>query len=223
MTCLLPIKVVVSERIFRLGACMNKYVFLSIAFMAFAFYELSGGSDFVPRKADIIAAAKAAEEDAQSRDTRQTRLEQVTPRTQATYTPVTLRTVQPEPEPVVPARRTVEPQPPVQQPAPTLVSLGEDADQFAQQFERITLQQTDAIPIEVAPVPEPVLDIRQVAGSRVNMRDGPGTGYGIVTSLTEGTEVEVIETDGAGWVKLRTTDDQFVGWMAEYLLTSPTG
>ncbi|TNF57515.1 MAG: SH3 domain-containing protein, partial [Rhodobacteraceae bacterium] len=40
---------------------MNKYILLSFAFMGVAFYEMSGGAHFVPRKAEIIAAGRAAE------------------------------------------------------------------------------------------------------------------------------------------------------------------
>jgi uncharacterized protein YgiM (DUF1202 family) len=104
----------------------------------------------------------------------------------------------------------------------TLISLEQSGKMFAR-----PLTQLGATPAEARPrmitQPQPQADLREVAGSRVNMRSGPGTGYDVLTSLAQGTEVEVIESDGAGWVKLRAVDEDIVGWMAEYLLTEPTG
>ena len=63
------------------------------------------------------------------------------------------------------------------------------------------------------------LDLRRVAGSRVNMRDGPGTGFGVIVTLEGGTEVEVLELSDNGWARLRTVSTGQEGWMAERLLT----
>lgn len=67
---------------------------------------------------------------------------------------------------------------------------------------------------EVAP-----LDLREVAGARVNMRQGPGTNYAVLDTLPRGTSVEVLEVDAEGWAKLRVMDNDQIGWMAERLLT----
>ena len=63
-------------------------------------------------------------------------------------------------------------------------------------------------------------DIRQVNGRRVNMRMGPGTKYSVAGKLTGGTEVEVLQAPGNGWLKLRVVDSGRVGWMADYLVTA---
>lgn len=61
--------------------------------------------------------------------------------------------------------------------------------------------------------------MREVAGTRVNMRLGPGTGHSVVTQLSQGTEVEVLRAEG-GWLKLRVVDSKRIGWMADYLVTA---
>jgi len=192
--------------------------------MGWAFFELSGGTDFVPRKAELIAAAEAAQQaEAQARLNRiAARAAPVDPPvTQPRIVQVRLRETAPVAAPV----RDVDtpilehgPADPIQD-QPTLISLEQSASLFARpltQFDDIAVSQT---PILL----QRNIDIREVAGSRVNMRNGPGTGFGVLTSLPRGTEVEVIGNDGTGWVKLRTLEDRTVGWMAERLLTAPTG
>ena len=62
-------------------------------------------------------------------------------------------------------------------------------------------------------------DIRTVSGNRVNVRGGPGTDFGIVTRLVRGDEVEILEDNGDGWVRLRLLGGGTEGWMADFLLT----
>lgn len=73
------------------------------------------------------------------------------------------------------------------------------------------------VPASPEPVSAPA-DLREVAGSRVNMRAGPGTEHGVVTVLSRGARAEVIEEDG-GWARVRA-DDGTTGWMAARLLSS---
>ncbi len=77
-------------------------------------------------------------------------------------------------------------------------------------------------PVEVAaPVVEPQLDLREVAGSRVNMRMGPSTDYDVITTLNGGTQLEVLSVNADGWANVLTVDRGIEGWMAERLLTDP--
>jgi uncharacterized protein YgiM (DUF1202 family) len=64
------------------------------------------------------------------------------------------------------------------------------------------------------------IDYRVVSGSRVNLRAGPGTDFGIVTRLVRGNEVEILDDTGAGWVKLRALDGNDVGWMSDAFLVA---
>ncbi|MEM8592622.1 MAG: SH3 domain-containing protein [Pseudomonadota bacterium] len=70
--------------------------------------------------------------------------------------------------------------------------------------------------VEVA-VEKPV-DLRAVSGSRVNMRNGPGTNYQVLAQLVRGDEAEVLQVPGNGWVKIRASESGRIGWMAERLL-----
>ncbi|MEO1705713.1 MAG: SH3 domain-containing protein, partial [Pseudomonadota bacterium] len=55
-------------------------------------------------------------------------------------------------------------------------------------------------------------------GTRVNMRNGPGTSFPILATLTRGAEAEVIAEPGNGWLQIRVSDTGAVGWMAESLM-----
>lgn len=63
-------------------------------------------------------------------------------------------------------------------------------------------------------------DLRRVTGKLVNMRSGPGTDYGRVGRLSEGTEITVLEEPGNGWVMLEVVETGEIGWMADWLLTA---
>ena len=71
-----------------------------------------------------------------------------------------------------------------------------------------------------APAPPPELkpDLRKVTGTRVNMRDGPGTIYPVIARLVLGDEVEVLSTSGTGWLRLRTLPERRIGWVASSLI-----
>jgi SH3-like domain-containing protein len=65
----------------------------------------------------------------------------------------------------------------------------------------------------------PAPDIRTITASRVNMREGPGTQYGVLGRLTLGDEVEVLSDPGTGWVRLRPLAGGPEGWMADFLVS----
>lgn len=67
---------------------------------------------------------------------------------------------------------------------------------------------------------DPVLDIRIVSGNRVNVRGGPSTGFPVVSTLVQGDSVEVLEDNSDGWVKMRALVTGEEGWMADFLLTN---
>jgi len=70
----------------------------------------------------------------------------------------------------------------------------------------------------IAPMVEPVVDIRRVGGARVNMRMGPGTDFDVITTLDSGTELEILSVNADGWANVSTVDRGLEGWMAERLL-----
>lgn len=77
-------------------------------------------------------------------------------------------------------------------------------------------------PVPATGITEPEPDLRSIRAARVNMRQGPGTAYPIVTRLLAGDEVVVIADSGTGWLHLRTPDNQHFGWIAASLVSKKT-
>jgi uncharacterized protein YgiM (DUF1202 family) len=67
---------------------------------------------------------------------------------------------------------------------------------------------------------EPPADYLYVTGSRVNVRGGPSTAYGVISSLSLGTKVEDIGDAGNGWRQVVLTDTGERGFMAGRFLSS---
>ncbi|WP_165937609.1 SH3 domain-containing protein [Antarcticimicrobium sediminis] len=82
-----------------------------------------------------------------------------------------------------------------------------------------TVEEAVAAPV-MTPAPAP--DLRAVTGTRVNMRDGPGTIYPVVARLVMGHQVEVLSASGTGWLRLRTLPERQIGWVAASLVSKKT-
>lgn len=87
----------------------------------------------------------------------------------------------------------------------------------APQQQTVGLSDESAAPS--SPDPETYLDIRQIRASRVNMRQGPGTIYPVLSRLLAGDKVIVIEDSGTGWLQLRTQQGNKIGWVAASLVS----
>lgn len=59
-----------------------------------------------------------------------------------------------------------------------------------------------------------------IKGSSMNVRSGPGTGYGLVTQVGQGERFPVIEKSG-DWYKVRLKNGNF-GWLAGWLISIET-
>lgn len=87
----------------------------------------------------------------------------------------------------------------------------------------------DAFAAEVAvdPVPQVSTDAATgletvaIVGDLVNLRDGPGTEFGVVTQLAGGDRAEVLGREN-GWVYLRGPAGD-IGWMADRFVTPTDG
>jgi uncharacterized protein YgiM (DUF1202 family) len=175
---------------------MSRFVLLSIFFLGWAFYEVSGGADFTKElEAEKLAALQVEEEQkraaALAAEAEKTRLAAAKAAvvneamvTRAAFDPTTVAVAQPSPKPA-----RVDP---VAPPA------AEAAD-------------------------EPQIDLRKVKSTRVNVRNGPSTRYNVILKLTRGTRVEILQDPGNGWVKLKVEDTGRIGWMAARLLEKTTG
>lgn len=171
---------------------MKNVVIVTFVGLGLAFYQLSGGADFEPvERARTAVAAPVVE-----------------------VTPI-------DPVPGLSVDGIVTP--------PTTEQVAHQSGVVLASLETVTPETTLApVPApEVTPVagvniplpePDPSLDIRVVAGSAVNMRLGPGTGYNKVSTLTGGTEVVALE-DSNGWTRLKVVETGRVGWMATRFLS----
>lgn len=184
---------------------MNRFVFLSFLFMGWAFYELSGGADFEPPSARQIAGAEPREE---------TEPEQAMPAIAATGIPAT----EPMPQPV----KTAAPISPASAPALPVITLPETPQPAA--------PATDAV-LSLASIGEavtstnPILikNMRTIRVAQANVRSGPGTDHDILTRISGGTKIEVLQENGAGWVEFRLPESDTTGWVAASLLDAING
>ena len=195
---------------------VSRFVFLSFVFLGWGFYELSGGSDFEPRQriAEVTAAAPSVTQPEPAA---------------AVPAPVT-----PEPAAAVPAPVTPEPPTRTAAAAPATVPITRRdltalvTAPVPTPVTRAALAPSPVVTPQTAPPPaptailpappEPPEDLRQVTGRRVNMRGGPGTAYGVLATLTRGSQVIVLREPGNGWAKLRVVETGRVGWMSARLL-----
>ncbi|WP_147126796.1 SH3 domain-containing protein [Shimia ponticola] len=176
---------------------MTRFMLVTFGLLGWAFFELSGGSDFEPPE----LASSPLNELQQSVEFERTLV------ARADTSPAQQPVVQTQSNDLVQnASVVIEDASTDAQPTASLaVVLGEAA------------RETTPEPV-IAEVP--AADIRLVAGSRVNVRNGPGTNFSVVAQLTRGAETEVLQSPGNGWVKIRAANTGGVGWMAERLLTA---
>lgn len=66
---------------------------------------------------------------------------------------------------------------------------------------------------------EAPLDLRIVAGNRVNLRQGPSTTELVLQTVSKGVSAEVIAMNDDGWAQIRLTETGETGWMAARLLS----
>ncbi|QUJ75729.1 SH3 domain-containing protein [Sulfitobacter albidus] len=196
---------------------MKTFIGLTFAFLAFAFYEMSGGSEFEPASARIEAQAPVATaEAAPAPKIGITRTAAVAPEPQVTRVALNLTNLQDATEAAT---------------APDASKITATPGNNDVQITPVALDQGDAnateespqiiLPSLIATTPEaPRGDIREVSGNRVNVRGGPSTDYGVVGKLTRGDAVRVLEDNGNGWVLMEAVNGGTEGWMAEFLLTS---
>ncbi len=189
---------------------MNRFVVISFLILGWAFYELSGGADFKPGR---VIATRAVIVPTPAKIVTVTHTPEVT-----RVSPAPTRA--PRSPATTPASTDSQTDPAIAGATPppvSLASLERGAALFA-----TPLDGSDPSPITIAapiPAPEPPApDIRAVSGRRVNMREGPGTRFAVLASLSRGAKVEILDDPGSGWVKLRPLEGGPTGWMASSLI-----
>lgn len=200
---------------------MKTFILLSFFFLGFAFYAMSGGPSFDPEETrEARIAARLAEapqpespepEKAPATDNAVTRVA------------LSLATI----DDVLGERS--EPAPAAAEPPAASVQTSLEATDLSNvPVARITSDNQIILPSIIFPGATTAAtsasaigstDVRSVTRTNVNVRGGPGTEYGVVTQLTQGDKVEVLDDPGNGWVQLRPLNGGPVGWMADFLLT----
>lgn len=221
---------------------MPKYIVLFFLVMGFAFYELSGGSDFVPRSAAIKAAIAKADASATGEGADAARAPQSADAsraiparkplevTQLVATPAVVRApavARASDAPGVAADKAAAQAGRATAPDPAggqvvLASLERGDTTFGNVLSITPQNSTPAVAEVARAEPEPQTDIRQVTATRVNVRTGPSTNFDVLTKVRRGQKVEVLGDNGEGWLRLRLLPEDRVGWIAARLV-SPAG
>jgi hypothetical protein len=185
---------------------MYKFIFLTFGFLAWAFYEMSGGAAFEP--AERVAKAEPIAKPVQT----------------AASTPEVKVTPAPKGEPAGEVTRAAYT-------APSYDLRAPNEEEIAALDPAVLASFASALnkdePVVAKPEPDVglvesniALDLRQVTGNKVNMRNGPSTDYSVVARLARGDTVEVLAEPGNGWLKLRVSDTGHIGWMADFLVSA---
>ena len=197
---------------------MTRLIVITFAALGWCFYVMSGGPDFEPRGLRAEQPVRIAS--VPNPSVAPARAEEL-----VTNVAARIPTVRVQPESAV--EEVVE----FVADDATLESFS-TLSVFEDQSANITLasledgvagltQITDEVQEDVAEtpaLPEPEKDIREISGTRVNMRDGPGTIYPIIGKATIGQQVEVLSESGTGWLRLRVLPQQQVGWVSASLV-----
>jgi hypothetical protein len=191
----------------------RSYIIVTFAFLFWLYYVASGGGSFEPEEWPEVPVARVEPApEPQSEPQSEPGLviaEEIAP-------------VEPEPAPEVDGAAILdalsEAAPAETAPLPDLSGAGlENAFSFTE----------PVAPIEISPeaivaAPEPAPELVRIAGSRVNIRSGPGTENGVVTTLDGGIVVEVLSRAENGWVEVRLPDDFGIGWVSGTLVEPVT-
>lgn len=212
---------------------MPRFVIVSFLVLGWAFYELSGGAEFVPRGVRPPPPEPQAAAEPQTEPAATAAVEQkapvIAPR-QPRRTGEDDRTGEGTRRAALKAQQAAR----AARLAALRDSLGRGADLYPGLAGGLALEALEegaaglreaspepAATQATAPAPpvEPDPDLREVTGTRVNMRNGPGTIYPVIARLAIGQEVEVLSASGTGWLRLRTVPDRRVGWVAASLIS----
>lgn len=218
------------------GMMMKTFVLVSFGFLALAFYELSGGADFDPSEIrEQRLAVLAAEEAERAAKKAKQRAPEPAPVVVAEAPKVFVDT-----DPPLKPLDTDVTRVALNLTTFDAVSTASDAIE-----EAVAEAQQEAVPQNVSVITSSadtpaiipslinpndgvtaplsqiglVEDIRTVSGNRVNVRQGPGTDFGVVGSIVRGDAVIILEDNGDGWVRFESVDGATNGWVADFLLT----
>lgn len=183
---------------------MKKFILLTVLFLGWGYYEMSGGADFVPE------TRPAPEPTAQASEPARIALRDTTAAAQAA-------TPAPGSGPAATAPETTTQG--VTEGAALQASVTEappDAEPDAVPApEFVSLAQPAAQPLDRTPA-----QTARVTATSLNVRAGPSTGAAVVGQLALDEEVSVALADsGNGWTLIRVEGDGVEGWVATRFLS----
>lgn len=190
---------------------MKRFILLTFAFLGWAWYEMSGGADF--HAGSTLASNEISEEvtgteprpEVARADTSALSLPRPAAKPAVGISLTSARRVPASGDKVATLDAAVV----KTDAAPADASLAKLLDE--------TLPPEEDSPTAADPQDDGP-DLRRVTGSRVNLRNGPGTGFSVVTQLVAGDPVHVLSDPGDGWVKLRSVRNERIGWMSDSFL-----
>ena len=99
--------------------------------------------------------------------------------------------------------------------AAQLVALKAERELLERRIQLLEVENTQLRLASIAKAPEPEIaqsnsPTHRVNRSQINAREGPGTGFGIITTLTRNTPVLLVETSD-GWGKFQLLQGQSAG------------
>lgn len=172
--------------------------------LGFAFYELSGGSDFQPPELEKRASVESPIEQ-----------EVIDPFVRADQNNSQFALLDKADVPTQDIVSDANSEEVVGRALWDVPALGSDSlDLGSLQASLVSLDLAEA-PVNVT---DSIDDVREVAGNRVNLRNGPGTQYGVLSKLTRGEKVAILQEPGNGWLKLRVVETNRIGWLAASLV-----
>jgi hypothetical protein len=184
---------------------VGKFIIIAFGFLGFAFYELSGGSDFDGEALRLSRVDTSSIQKGLPKITVAESMMADTPTnlavTRAAFSMVSTDNLAAQ------AEITQDSSAPTQDedPASAIVLPSLIASSQSVATSQVPLTANDQ-------------DLRLVTGNLVNVRGGPGTHFDVVGKLTLGAEVVVLAENGDGWVEMRSLDGATLGWMADFLL-----
>ncbi|THH35024.1 SH3 domain-containing protein [Aliishimia ponticola] len=188
---------------------MVRFILLSFAFLGWAFYEMSGGAEFEPRSARMGADAPVALMAAhRGGDGQAVPLQESVEVTRVSLNLTSVDDVM--------SGKTRKAKP---TPVEAIAAAAEAKDELPRIVIPSLVEKTRAASAATITAAAQSADIRNITGNRVNVRGGPGTDFGVVTKMVRGDEVEVLEDNGSGWIRMRSIDTGSVGWVADFLLS----
>jgi hypothetical protein len=178
---------------------VNRFIVLSFLVMAWGYYEMSGGADFVPESRPVILAEVEATTEVLEVVAEDTTLDAVEVVTRADT-------------------ESLDAIDAVERPTPDAISV-----------DTATIVEAIPEPVEAPVSVEDALrdilgtDLREVTGDLVNMRDGPGTDFSVIDKLSRGSIVNVLEAGNDGWVRVEVETTGLSGWMSDQFLVAVNG